>query len=68
MKIKPTRKVKYLHSREWKQIFRTIQDLLFTEEEEEALNREPTAEERLTAEWMFSRITSMKCNVERKDG
>ncbi len=43
-------------------------DLLFTEEEEEALNREPTAEERLTAEWMFSRITSMKCNVGRKDG
>ncbi len=43
-------------------------DLLFTEEEEEALNREPTAEERLTAEWMFSRITSTKCNVGRKDG
>jgi len=46
-------------------------DLLFTEEEEEeeeALNREPTAEERLTAEWMFSRITSTKYNVGRKDG
>ena len=43
-------------------------DLLFTEEEEEALNREPTAEERLTADWMFSRITSTKYNVGRKDG
>ena len=36
-------------------------DLLFTEEEDEALNREPTAEERV-------RITSTKCNVGRKDG
>jgi hypothetical protein len=41
---------------------------LFTAEEEEAMSKEPTAEERLPAEWMFSRITSMKCNVGRKDG